>query len=62
MIGDTPDSDVQGANNAGWVSILVKTGLFKGENSKEYPAQYVVENLEEAVKLIFQIEGIKKSL
>lgn len=48
---------------AGWTSILVKTGIFKGnENSKEYPADYVVEDLEEAVKLIFQIEKIQKNI
>lgn len=28
MIGDTPESDIQGANNMGWISILVKTGIF----------------------------------
>lgn len=42
MIGDTPDSDIQGSNNQGWISILVKTGIFQGpENSKEYPAKYI---------------------
>ena len=43
MIGDTPESDIQGANNAGWISILVRTGIFQdGENDKDYPAAYVV--------------------
>ena len=42
MIGDTPESDIQGANNKskdGWVSVLVRSGLFQeGENSTEHPA------------------------
>lgn len=66
MIGDTPDSDIKGANNKaedGWVSVLVRTGLFsEGENSKEHPAQYVCEDLHEAVKLIFQLEGIDREI
>ena len=30
MIGDNPDSDIDGANRRGekWVSILVRTGVF----------------------------------
>ena len=28
MIGDNPLSDIEGANRAGWISILVKTGVF----------------------------------
>jgi HAD superfamily hydrolase (TIGR01456 family) len=60
MIGDNPSSDIKGANDSGWQSILVRTGLFKnGENSKENPAKYVVQDFAEAVKLIFQLEGIQ---
>ena len=33
MIGDNPKSDIRGANNAGWKSILVRTGVFKGETN-----------------------------
>lgn len=62
MIGDNPDSDIDGANRRGdnWVSILVKTGVFdpKKENDERHPAKYVVEDMEEAVKLIYKIEGI----
>lgn len=59
MIGDNPSSDIQGANNAGWNSILVRTGLFKnGENSEIFPAKYVVQNVSEAVNLIFKLENI----
>jgi len=30
MVGDNPDSDIDGANRRGdnWVSILVRTGIF----------------------------------
>jgi ribonucleotide monophosphatase NagD (HAD superfamily) len=41
MIGDNPDSDIDGANRRGskWVSILVRTGVFQGgENSDKHPA------------------------
>lgn len=30
MIGDNPASDIRGANAKGWVSILVKSGVFSG--------------------------------
>jgi ribonucleotide monophosphatase NagD (HAD superfamily) len=43
----------------GWISILVKTGIFKGpENCSKYPANYVVNNLEEAINLILKLEGM----
>ena len=46
MIGDNPKSDIKGANMKGWVSILVKTGVFKGpENDAENPATHIVEDL-----------------
>ena len=63
MIGDTPESDIQGANKKGWVSILVKTGIFQEkENCSVYPAKHVVEDLDEAVKLIFELEDIKHTI
>ena len=45
MLGDNPDSDIDGANRRGdkWVSILVRTGVFQGKgNSDTHPAKYVV--------------------
>jgi ribonucleotide monophosphatase NagD (HAD superfamily) len=62
MIGDNPDSDIDGANRRGdsWVSILVRTGVFQnGENSTKHPAKYVVQDVEEAVKLIFKLENLE---
>ena len=51
MIGDNPKSDIAGANGNGWVSILVRTGVFdpkaatsKDGNDIEHPATHVVEN------------------
>jgi len=35
MIGDNPASDIQGANNYGWSSVLVKTGVFKGNKPED---------------------------
>ena len=54
MIGDNPKSDIKGGNDAGWITILVKTGIFQGKyNDKEHPAKYVVNNFKEAIELIF---------
>ena len=63
MIGDNPETDIAGANAKGWVSILVKTGVFDvnesvNGNDKEHPAAHVVENFEEAVKLIYKLENL----
>lgn len=61
MIGDNPDTDIKGANNAGdhWVSVMVKSGIFQGENHDVYPAKHVVEDIEAAVELIFKLEGLE---
>lgn len=60
FIGDNPASDIQGANNApGWTSILVRTGVWNdGENDKENPGKYVVNNFKEAIQLICKLENI----
>lgn len=65
MIGDNPESDIAGGNQAGWITILVKTGVFdpnaatsvKGNDSK-YPASYVVEDFAEAINLIYRLEKL----
>ncbi len=61
MIGDNPEGDIEGANRKGWTSILVRTGLFTGEqpNHPDHPASHVVQDMEEAVKLICRIENLK---
>lgn len=52
MVGDNPKSDIAGANAYGWQSILVRTGVFRGEklNDDENPAHFVADNVLTAVK------------
>jgi len=63
MIGDNPKSDIRGANQKGWISILVRSGIFNGpQNDEKDPATYVVDDFEEAIKLIFELEKIPFNL
>ncbi|KAJ0978189.1 hypothetical protein J5N97_013663 [Dioscorea zingiberensis] len=60
MIGDNPSVDIKGAAEAGhpWFSILTRTGVFKGQdNHPEYPANLVVDTVEEAVDYILRKES-----
>jgi HAD superfamily hydrolase (TIGR01456 family) len=51
-IGDNPASDIRGANNHGWESILVKTGVWQeGVDPDNHGAKFVVHNVQEAVEL-----------
>lgn len=48
MIGDNPLSDIKGANDYhdNWQSILVRTGVFRGEvNDLKNPADFVANNV-----------------
>ncbi|XP_062092850.1 mitochondrial hydrolase YKR070W [Humulus lupulus] len=59
MIGDNPFVDVKGAQQAGhpWFSILTRTGVFKGkDNHSEFPADLVVDKVEDAVDYILERE------
>ncbi|GMN24490.1 hypothetical protein TIFTF001_000591 [Ficus carica] len=59
MIGDNPSVDICGARKAGhpWFSILTRTGVFKGkENHPKFPADLVVDTVEEAVDYILRKE------
>ena len=59
MIGDNPDVDIKGANDNGIYSILVRTGIFKGKgNDKKYPANTVVDDVNEAIKFILRKEKV----
>ncbi|GKV28576.1 hypothetical protein SLEP1_g37602 [Rubroshorea leprosula] len=61
MIGDNPAVDIKGARQAGspWFSILTRTGVFRGDsNHTEYPADLVVDTVEEAVDFIMSNEII----
>ncbi|TYH73494.1 hypothetical protein ES332_D05G333300v1 [Gossypium tomentosum] len=62
MIGDNPSVDVKGAQQAGhpWFSILTRTGVFQGkDNHAEFPADLVVDSVEEAVDYILKRECIE---
>ncbi|GMY10706.1 hypothetical protein FCV25MIE_05945 [Fagus crenata] len=59
MIGDNPSVDIKGARQVGhpWFSILTRTGVFKGkENHADFPADLVVDTVEEAVDYILRKE------
>ena len=71
-LGDNPASDVRGANAAGgpWRSVLVRTGVWKGqkrkvegsgyeraENDERDPAHFVCEDAAEAVEMILRRSG-----
>ena len=44
----------------GWTSILVRTGVFQGiKNDIEDPANYVVDDFQKAIELIFKLENLK---
>jgi ribonucleotide monophosphatase NagD (HAD superfamily) len=46
-------SDIKGANSQNWISILVKSGLFKGENDLENPATLVFDNFIDSLNYFF---------
>ncbi|KAI8057972.1 HAD-like domain-containing protein [Syncephalis plumigaleata] len=56
-IGDNPASDIAGAYNYGWNSILVRTGVFRDEdNGVDHSATHVATHVEDAVKWAFARE------
>eukprot|EP01017_Pseudomicrothorax_dubius_P049352 TRINITY_DN9163_c0_g3_i2.p1 TRINITY_DN9163_c0_g3~~TRINITY_DN9163_c0_g3_i2.p1 ORF type:complete len:371 (-),score=67.37 TRINITY_DN9163_c0_g3_i2:159-1271(-) len=57
MIGDNPDGDIKGANQIGWTSILVRSGIYKGAQINVTP-HYIVDTFYDAVQLIFEKEGL----
>uniref|UniRef100_A0A1J3DLE3 CDP-alcohol phosphatidyltransferase class-I family protein C22A12.08c n=2 Tax=Noccaea caerulescens TaxID=107243 RepID=A0A1J3DLE3_NOCCA len=64
MVGDNPKIDIRGARQAGnpWFSILTRTGVFKGkDNHAEFPADLVVDTVEEAVDFILTRESTNQS-
>ncbi|CAL9101245.1 unnamed protein product [Musa textilis] len=59
MIGDNPKVDINGAKTVGhpWFSILTRTGVFRGkDNHEQYPADLVVDTVEEAIDFILKKE------
>lgn len=62
MVGDNKASDIKGANDFGWSSILVKTGVFQGTKeegeSGNIAATFCVEDVGTAVDLVLRRHGI----
>lgn len=58
MIGDSIDTDIVGAYNYGWKSVLVKSGVSLHETEK---ANYSCFNLEEAVRWVLKENGYEES-
>ncbi|RPD54179.1 HAD hydrolase [Lentinus tigrinus ALCF2SS1-7] len=51
MVGDNPESDIAGANAAGWPSVLVKTGVYEeARGPPTHTPTYIAEDVEEAVR------------
>lgn len=51
MIGDNPESDIAGANVAGWSSVLVRTGVYDREDGPPaHSPTHEAENVEAAVQ------------
>ena len=61
MVGDNPESDIKGANDNGWQSILLRTGVFQDEDYEGIiakPTVGVFDNVEEAVKHVLRKHDI----
>jgi len=59
MIGDNPESDIMGANGAGWASILVRTGMYQDGMSLTPDRQptVIVDSVKEAYDYILEQES-----
>jgi len=62
MIGDNPETDIRGANNAGknWRSVLVKTGIYKHEKTKlqNILPTIITDDVSTAIDEILEQEGL----
>ncbi|CAG8833295.1 21855_t:CDS:2, partial [Racocetra persica] len=56
IYGRLLESNIAGANRYGWTSILVRTGVFTGDNHLLNPAKYVADNILQAVEWMFYQE------
>jgi len=62
MVGDNPKVDINGASKAGhpWSSVLTRTGVFRGkDNDPQFPADAVVDTVEDAINYILEKECIR---
>lgn len=62
MVGDNPESDIKGANDNGWESVLLRTGVYKDDDYNTMvakPTVGVFNNVEDAVIEILESHDIK---
>ena len=52
MIGDNPFGDIRGANEKGWTSILVRSGVYDGVSKPAFEPTYTVDDMSAAYDLI----------
>jgi len=58
MVGDNPASDIAGANGAGWKSILVRTGVYRGHREPSAKPTVILDDALDAVRWALEQEGI----
>ncbi|CDZ98225.1 Predicted phosphatase [Phaffia rhodozyma] len=59
MVGDNPESDIRGANDYNWRSMLVQTGVYQTENGPPKYAPFRLErNVEDAVNWALKEHGL----
>ncbi|KAI0279514.1 HAD-hyrolase-like-domain-containing protein [Russula aff. rugulosa BPL654] len=62
MVGDNPESDIAGANTAGWSSVLVRTGVYDPvDGPPAHNPTHEAENVEAAVQWAIDRE-VKRSV
>ncbi|OJT10260.1 hypothetical protein TRAPUB_13214 [Trametes pubescens] len=62
MVGDNPESDIAGANGAGWPSILVRTGVYDPtQGPPTHTPTHTAENVAEAVRWAIDREVGRKA-
>lgn len=55
MVGDNPASDIQGANDNGWDSLLLRTGVYRdGDNLTTKPSVGIFDNVLLGVKYVVE--------
>ena len=59
MIGDNPYADIRGGNQAGWTTVMVKTGTIAPSTLATDQPTHVADNVLEAVKWIAQQEAAR---
>jgi len=57
MVGDNPESDIAGANAAGWSSVLVRTGVYDPQQGlPSHKPTHEADDVENAVKWVLERE------